>query len=469
MAQCEVGSPSFHISQLTDSALVSRICSPFIETEINSDAFCLSLLKQTLLPRIKDKIKEIDTESFKFIPQMTKLTVDNFGQEGLNIISSSVLSEIVNCIHLSGTKYTQIYIDLYVDTAKSISSQYRNEFVSKQIKSLAVSNESKDRMLAANLIPIVSDQELIVPQFHTLSLDRVDSVRAALVKILPACNLDEKVINYVLTNAAGDSSQEVKEKVAEVFGVIAPKNLDLFAKVLNDSSVGRFAVRSIPQIAQANGPEQIDTIFKVAAENYPVEAGAALFDIVKSTSPAEHPILVNFTKYLIKNTTFVWHLYELSQYFENKEPFFEFLSPARAKDWRLRYALQIQTKYFIPIFGARLLNYVLRYSGDFVAIIRDGSAPLWAAMIDLDKSVVDKLLWLSTKGFKARIIVAKAITIYGIKPKFMELAKALAEDPVSNVRFCLASRLAEQKDKDLFLELFGNNHSDPDIRALKFV
>lgn len=468
MAQCEVGSPSFNLSQLTDSALVSSICSPFIGMEINKDAFCISFLTKSLLPRIKDKIKEIDTESFKFIPEMAKLTIDNFGDEGLQIIHTSVLSEIINAIHLSGTKYTSIYIDLYRDTACRIPSKYRDQYVAKQIKTLAVSNDYKDRTLAATLIPIVSNTELVVAQFHTLSLDRVDYVCAAIVDILPKCSLDENVVSYVLTNAANDNSEIVKQRVADVFGCIAPKNLELFAQVLNDESAGRFAVRSIPQIAVANGISAIENLFKVAADNYPVESGAALFDMVKGASKEDQPILIQFTKMLIKNVTFVWHLYELSELFEDKEPFFEFLSPAKAKDWRLRYALQIQTQKFIPIFGARLLNYVLRYSGDLVAIIRDGSAPLWAELIPYGQAIVDKLVWLSTKGFKARIIVTKAIVLYGIKPKFMDLAKKLAVDPVSNVRYCLASRLAEQNEKELFQELFGNNN-DPDIKALKML
>ena len=459
----EVGSPSFRLSQLADSSFVANICAPFVENEINNEAFCFTLLSTKVIPKLVQHIKEINLSSFEYIPQMSKLTIDNFGDEGLQLIVNKVLPEIQNSVRTSGEKYVPIYTKLYVDTLSSVSSKYRDQLVIDQIKKLSISSDVRDKLLATAAIPIVNNSNAVVNQFRALALDLVPQVRASVIDILPDCKFDRDLILYILLNGAKDSSELVKEHVAMVFAKVAPTYVNEYKELLNDETAGRYAVAGLAAIAKTNGISSIKEIFETAAERFPDDCVTAFLDICKIMKQDDEETVFGFAKLLIKNKNFVWHMHEFSEYFTNKEPFFDLLSPAKAKSWRLRFALQKQTLLFMPLFGIRLLNYAMRYSGDLVAIIRDGVVPIWVELSKIDDAAIEKLQWLSTKGFKQRLIVCKVITQIGISPKFDDIAEKFAHDKVSNVRYCLASRVV---GTPLFNKYFADCQ-DPDILQLK--
>ena len=464
MAEISIGSPSFKISPITDPTLLQTICAPFIQTEINNEIFCYSFFVETAVPSVIQNIKDINLSSFENIPKIAKLAVDNFGVDGYTLVAKEILPEIVKEIKISGEKFAPIYAKLFIDTIKGVSSNFRDKLAIEQVKALSASSDVNDRVLAARVIPVVKDSDQILTQFRSLSNDRVEAVRIAIVDILSACKFDKSIVLYVLSNAVHDPSVKVRQHTASVFGKMPSTNLNDYTDLLRDEETGKIALKEFIEITKMNGIAAVTDIFSEVCNKYPEECVSILLDICKMMKQEEDEAnVIKMCKSLVRNNTFAFHMYEFAKYFTNKEPFYELLSPARAKDWRLRHSLQHATLQFIPVFGARLIQYAVRYSGDLVAIIRDSVVPIWVELAKISEEAIEKINWLSTKGFKQRLIIAKVITTIGIGDKYYEIAERFAKDPVSNVRFCLASRI---NDKTLFDKLFSDN-KDPDILALK--
>lgn len=332
----------------------------------------------------------------------------------------------------------------------------------EEIKALALSTDVNDRIRAATIIPEINETEQTLTHFRLLSNDRVESVRTAIVDSLVKCKFDNSLILYILGNAVRDPSPVVRQHAALIYAKLAPTNLADYALLIKDPEVGKYALSCFTEITRVNGISSVVDIFEEAIKNFPDDCAAILLEICKMMKQEDEKYVVKMCMFLVKSTVFAWHMHEYAAYFTNREPFLEMLSPAKAMNWRLRYALQQATLHFIPDFGAKLIQYALRYSGDLVAIIRDGVVPIWIELVKISDLAKEKIRWLSTKGFKQRLIVAKVITAIGVNPEYMDIAKRLANDKVSNVRYCLASRL---NDKELFNELFSQAN-DPDINQL---
>jgi hypothetical protein len=96
---------------------------------------------------------------------------------------------------------------------------------------------------------------------------------------------------------------------------------------------------------------------------------------------------------------------------------------------------------FVALFGDALVEVALQFAADAVALIRTLSVLLWAELIRNDARRAAAVARLLDSGWQARIVAAKILREIGVTEQLEDVARALAGDPIPNVRDCLAREL----------------------------
>ena len=85
---CSFSSASLLLSNISDPEYVSRLCQPIIHESIPNEAFSQDFILETILPQIKDIIKNCKKSQFSNIPQIIRLMIDNYPEVGVNVIKN---------------------------------------------------------------------------------------------------------------------------------------------------------------------------------------------------------------------------------------------------------------------------------------------------------------------------------------------------------------------------------------------
>ncbi|OHT15363.1 hypothetical protein TRFO_14110 [Tritrichomonas foetus] len=459
-------SPTFLISQLSDPSFISSICRPFINGDIIPETFSLSYAENVLIPNVIHNINERNIDALNNIPDVAKLLVDNLGEDGLNLILQSVLPALQNCLRATSSTTSHDMMKLIGDTICSISTKYRDDVFVEVISKASSDTESKLRILAAYLIPLVHDSSRVLFNFRSLSLDRVTQVRCELLKNLPNCTFDESLLQYVLINASKDQNVVVRRAAAAIFGKVAPQKIDEFIPLLTNKETVKSALRSMKDIVIENGLTPLSIAFHDACYLEPELSAAVVLNVSRVVPDEEKRLVLKFA-YLLKLTNnMITHLFKFSEIFPDKDFFVDMLEPDVVQQpWRSRRSMLEQARLFVPILGDKLARIAEIYSRDPVAMIRNLSVGLWIELIKFDESLTVDAKRLISEAWQTRLVLSKIIKEYGVSPHFEETFQILSKDEVSNVRYS-AAVTALQIGVECFDKLFGECE-DKDILILR--
>lgn len=490
-------SPTFLISQLSDSTLVSSVCSPFLTNKDEyfkngeTISFPLSLAEEVLVPSAINNIKANNSEAIKKIPSLVKLIIDNHGIDGLSLVINMILPAMITSFRSCLSSASKSSMILIGDILCAISSKFRDNALIEIITKSSCDPEPKMHTLAAYLIPLVRDSSRVLSLFRSLSLDRVPQVRCEVVKGLPNCNFDESLIKYILVNSSKDQNATVRRASATIFGKIAPELVDDFLPLLESKDTVKAALKSVKEIVIQNGLKIIKQQFHRACIMEPELSAAVVLNISKVINDDEKSLLLNFAFLLKYTNNMSTHLFKFSQNFQDKDIFIELLTPIvdgkqmLEQHWRIRRNLLEQALLFIPIFHEKLITIAELYSKDPIAIMRDMSVKLWVALIkdesiDTDNSenqnkdniiserksfVINeaKRILTDNEKWRLRLVLAKIINEIGIYPYFDDVTEKLSHDIISNVRFCIAKNIINTE----YFDKFFGNCNDVDVIQLQ--
>ncbi|OHT02581.1 hypothetical protein TRFO_30248 [Tritrichomonas foetus] len=358
--------------------------------------------------------------------------------------------------------------------------------------------------------------------FVALSLDRVPQVRASVISCLAGVKFNQSVIDSILRSSVHDNANSVQRAAATMIGAVAPHLVEPLKTFLSHRETAKAALKSVKNVVIKNNFECIYDAFQNAMKFQPENSCAVILNISRVIQKEEHRLLLECAMQLKGHLTLINYLFKFSDVFENKDIFLEFLDPNNAKKWRTRIALMKQTILFIPVFHERLITIAKCFSRDDVAIVRDCSVELWTRLILDNPNCFESLIEIIDDGFHQKIVVCKTIgkilyhkqntttnqpitndsqsntensnlgnnqekiqennnsnesnsefsnenniennIIYENENKVTVIAKKMSEDPVANVRLCMARNLVSVAP-EIFHDLFGES-KDPEIIAL---
>lgn len=490
-------SPTFLISQLSDSTFVSSVCGPFLNNKDEyfkngeSLSFPLSLAEEVLIPSAINNIKANNSDAIQKIPSLVKLIIDNHGIDGLSLIMNNVIPTMITSYRSCLSSASKPTMTLIGDILCAISSKFRDDALVEVITKSSCEFEPKMHILAAYLIPLVRDSTRVLSLFRSLSLDRVPQVRCEIVKGLPNCNFEESLIKYILVNSSKDQNITVRRAAAMIFGKVAPELVDDFLPLLESRDTVKSALKSVKEIVIQNGLTIISKQFHRACIMEPELSAAVVLNISKVVQDEEKALLLHFAFLLKYTNNMSTHIFKFSQNFSDKDVFIDLITPIvdgkqmLEQHWRVRKNLLEQTLLFIPILHEKLIKIAKIYSKDPVAIIRDMSVKLWVALIkdedintdnsenqntsniisDRKSMIIDeaKKFLMDTEKWHLRLVMAKIVNEIGIYPDFEDVTEKLSHDMISNVRFCIAKNITNTDNFDKF---FGNCQ-DLDVIQLK--
>lgn len=397
-------SPSLILSQMSDpSGLLSTLCAPFLKTAddiINPDAFGLSLVR-SLLPNIMKTLQNKDQSAINTLPTLVKLSIDNLGQEGLDLFTNEVLPEIFN-MYIKDPSY----LDLYCQAVASISTKYRDDVLVDLIGHFSTSEDYRHRVLAASIIYLVRRHNRVLAQFRSLASDPNEKVRIAIVCSLPNCNFSEIVIDGVVTAAAHDISPKVKKAVAKEVGYVSPQLTDLYIKLLNDFDTQESCLTCFAAMVKYSGFSIFFESFLKIIENYPDQAALTLLQVAPLVDPSEHRLLYQSSKKLRHNKTFIINFYHFTRSFTNREPFLKFFKISRMPDWKERLLYCEQSQYFVEDFGILLLHLALGFATDECKAVRFQSINVLTELVRKVPETVPSILSLANSSSAQKIILA---------------------------------------------------------------
>lgn len=460
-------SPSFLISQLTDPTFVTRICHPFIHREISGDAFSLALVKDALVPGMKDLISKNDIQAMKLLPEIAKLLVDNLEDEGLRLLQKEVLPSLYRSLTTGNSKHTEHMMSQIAEILCRVSSRFRDNLLVDVIASNCAQNETRLRALAAYLVPFVRDSKRVLPYFRQLSLDRVPSVRIEVIKSLPMVQFDDELKQYIVLGALHDKNIQIANAAAVVFGDVCPQCLDEFLPLLRDPNTVRMALRSVKAIVIESGLHPVINDFRIAMEMQPDLSAAVVINLLKNVDDTDLPLLVDAAKHLRMTKNVIKYLQRIVDACNDPSIVVDFLDPSGVHVWRIRAMMLGQCMNYVGIVeSAKMISLASKFADDETAIIREKSVELWAKLIKSDhKTIVSVKKWIGEK-WQLRLSLTKVIGRIGEEvPAFTDTIRILSQDPVSSVRCSMARVLVQHQDVDLFNELFKDS-TDVEVQHL---
>lgn len=483
---CIPATPAFLMSQMSDPAIVSAICSPFLNCQDNlvqnsgldftrQEAFSLHLVQTVLIPNIVQMINANNSEAMQNLPKLSELIISNFPNDGVDLIKNHILPALLNNYRSSASPTNSDSFNLISNIISTIPIENRDHITVDIISKISCEAETKMRLLALHLIPIVNDSNLVLVHFRSLSLDRAIPVKCELIKMLPECHFDQSFINYLLLNSIKDQNLSIRRAAASIYGKIAPYLLDTFTPLLENPDTVRAALKSVQPIVVKNGLKPLSTSFETACYLDHELSAAVVLNISRLVSEEEKPLVLHFA-YLLKNTkNIITHLYKFSEVFSDKDFFVSMLVPDlsyphAAQQWRLRKELINQAEMFMPVLHDKLIPIAEAFSNDPIAIIRNLSIDFWISLINDTNNAEDKMhvineikgLLTDSSNWHTRLVLAKLIVQLGIEPYFIDSAEKLSHDEVSNIRFAIAEAALNTP----YFDQFFSNCEDTDIQSL---
>ena len=439
---------------------MSTLCAAFLGCEEPADLtfeFCC----EKLVPGAAKCVRESKFEAMQRVPELARWLCEKFGDDGVKLVKNVLIPALETAID-SHCKFAAAGVKLFCETIQGLPHDAREKALPSLILKYSVDDDVQFRLLAVALIEIVEDGTRVVNQFRSLSLDRVAQVRVAVVGALKSVAVGADLVRYILVKATKDQAPSVQRAAAREFGNVAPTLVDDFRPLLMSRETARAALKSVKPIVAQCGFACLLDAFKVAMRLQPDGACAVLLNISRVVDKSEHNLLLECAWDLRTNKVLIEYLRKFAVVFDDKEQFLKMLDPNGIKKWRVRNCLLEQAVLFIDVFHERLIPIAETFSNDPIAIIRDHSVSLWSHLIQDRPETAHDALKMSNSGFQVRIVLAKLIAEIGIAPPFDTLAVSLSKDPVSNVRYALASNL---KNKEDLVALFSNCQ-DADIRDL---
>lgn len=433
-----LSSPSLRLCNLTDPEFVCRQCSPFSSQAISNEDFDIQFVEETIVPEIKNAIKQDKKSKFETLPTLFRLIIDNFPQDGSNIVKNKIFPAIQSTIKFGGARKTSDLTKLAVEIASVIPRYYRDDIISDLVMRYYLDEDPSTRNLAVHLISIVRDFWRVQPILEILSKDKSNLVRASVLMILPNCMCDEDTVRTIISQAVSDSNPGIQQIAASIIGKVAPWMIDEFKGLLESVTTVRYAFPSLPEVISQNSFAQIIDSFFEATKIDKNDAAVALLEAVQVADiNTEEALYIRAASELITFTPFAWRLHAFSLNFTNKNDFVELLDPSNIKDWRTRYALLKQCEEFVPELGSQLVRLAEIYSEDETAVIRKESASLWALLVQSDSSLDSDMIERLMRGpWQKRIVLCKVIKQFGTS-RFARVAEKLKKDDVAMVRDCI--------------------------------
>lgn len=497
---------------------LSKVCQPFYHLQIQTDEnnntenkvyFDINFLRDSIIPKLIEKLHSFNEETFQNLPSFTKIIVDYFDRDGLDIINSRIFHLLEGMLSTANLSKPSLIFDGYFKCLVSISQKYKDKILAYKIQQFSASQESNFRIIAVRLIPYVEETQKIISNFTALSLDRVPLVRSTVIQSLtdpgiinpkildPNHNQDEnnsnenndnnntikdfktrlgqKTVDSILNSSVHDLADSVQRTAATTIGIVAPHLIDPIKTFLSQRGTAKAALKSVKSIVIHNSFSVIYDAFKEAIKFQPENSCAVLINISKVTKKEEHPLLLECAKILKGYSTLINYLHKFSEAFDDKDIFLSFLDPTGQKRWRTRIGLLKQSILFIPTFQRRLVPIAKSFSCDEIAIVRNQSVELWAALLKSGDELIEKsksdsattfndLCEIISVGFHQKLVVCKVIGKLGYNDeKFGKVTDDMSKDPIPNVRICMARNLLGSGSFDKF---FGQS-DEPEIVALR--
>lgn len=409
-------SPSFLFSQMSDpTQFITNLAAPFLNLSENNS---LSLKPETfgssfrsLIPNIKKPLLSNDTIASCSLLKLIRMSIDNLGEEGLNIVTNEILPQIVE-LYLQNSKF----IDYYCQCLTSIPAKYRDNVLVDIITKYSMSNDYRYRVLGASLISLVRRHNRVISQFKNFSTDKNKNVRITIIKSLPNCNFDGMIIDSIVEDAAHDMSCDVKNAIACEIGYIAPHLTDLYIELLNDLTTQESALSCFSAMVNYSGFSIFfEPFFKIVSIS-PEKAASSLIQISAFVDPSEHRLLYKCAKSMRNNKEFISSFFQFTRAFSNREKFLKFFDIRYMKGFRERLLYCQQCQYFVEDFGVKLLPIALEFANDSSKAVRAQSVFL---LTDLVKKVPDSktaVLSLVGSSWMQRVVLANVcINIVGNK------------------------------------------------------
>jgi hypothetical protein len=438
------GSPDLRLSQLSDPSLVTSLCSPFLRFDVAPGGFTLGFVLSTLIPGIQSAIVRREASLLQKLPKLIRLIVDNHDNDGLAAVVDKLLRPLADAY--SATRVPQD-LEIYLDAASAIPSRYRDDALTDLVAEFCASADAALRVLAASTATLVRNHRLVGGHFQVLARDDDSWVRHQVVCLLRNGHFEGRLIEAVLTNAAGDSSESVRRAAAAVIGDVTPLLVGTFVELLEDTAAMESALDSCVSVARYAGFEPIAAPFRRASRDYPKKCAKVLLELTSAVDPSEHLLLYRAALHLRHCPTLIKKLHELSEVFGTKRPFLRFFRVERMTSSAERLLYAKQCVLFVDSFGTELLGMALTLAHDECAAVRLQATEILVALCRKDGiGVSEQIGSLVKSSSEQRLVLAQVIGAVGAVEGFEKAIGILRTDSSPNVRNCIAEVLKPAPD-----------------------
>ena len=452
-------SPTFLISQLRDPTFVSQVCRPFTHCDIAPDSLNMEFIQDSLIPNVKKQIAEHDIQAMRSLPMIAKLVVDNLDRQGLTLLNEEIFPELYRCILVVPRSLLSDMITLVAEVICKISSRYRDDLMIDVVAIGASASETRLRILAAYLIPLVREADRVFTYFRSLSEDPSTQVRIEVIKSLPNVCYDESITRSLLLDAVRDVDARVNCAAASVFGDVAPQLVSDYAKLLRNRATCRCALRGFTSMVVENGLRELISDFMYAVELEPDACASALLDLAKDVDECDIPLFMEAVMKVRETETMLEHMSIVVAVIPDKDFFADVLDPTGVADWRVREKMLLESVKLVGVIDTtRMIELANKFSHDDVADVRNMCVDLWCHLIKTDPESIKSVKMLSDESWQLRLLLVKVIEkIEKEVPAFTDSIRQLSHDCVSNVRAAVAHMLQVHGDIEMITELFGSS------------
>jgi hypothetical protein len=391
-----------------------------------------------LIPQIQNSILQADFVSLQNVPRLVRIIIDNYERDGLQITIDRVLSPIQSDYFASASSPL---LDLYLDIVCSVPTRYRDDLMVELIERFGSATTPQSRILAANLIPLVRKAGRVTIFWRQLADDPDQKVRLEIIKKLPDCHFNCGDIESILNHAGESEDDEIRRTVALVVGTTAPQMINLYLKLLRHRPTMESALESLKLVCENSGFEILFRPFRDAIEFYPEKCTRILLQLVPIADPKDHMWLYKAARRLRHCHEFIKLLHFFSRFFDVKRPFLKFFKVSRMNNWKERLLYAEQCVHFVDCFGDDLLVPAFAFAHDEAECVRAQAVEILVEIYRNNPECGQAMTSLLKSPWQQRMVLAKVMTIVGIKPWFERAARVLKRDAVFDVRISLQSRL----------------------------
>jgi hypothetical protein len=369
----------------SDPSFIAELCRPFVDGPIDLASISISLLNTVILPKVSNAIYESNFIALQQFPKLVRQIVDAFESDGLCLL----LEQIIRPLELLGR--SRKHLDLYLDIVSSIPSRYRDDFLISRIEEMCVSPDPFVRILSANVITLVRCSAQVAPAFTALAQDADCHVRLEVVNLLKVANFENSVFEAILRVLSDDSSDEIRQALAAIYGDVAPHDYEPYSRLLQDRVTMESALKGFLPIAEYSGFAVVFTPFCVAIGVYPKTCARILVELAQVPDPRNPELLLRAGRLLRHCPTFVNRLFTFSAAFESKRSFLSFFKVEKMKTYQERVFYAKQCLLFVPALGSKLLGTALAFAHDEFEEVRAAASPILVAICRADPSVVEEV------------------------------------------------------------------------------